>query len=199
MGNRIDTKILFELLGITDIMAMPDALMKIITGDRVIRDSLYRELLEMNGYDLSRDWFQALYEEELAQRRQNKQDFTPESVSVLCSLLIGNHSSVHEPTAGNGSMLISDWWNNVRKEWPGLYLPSMHMVDCWELSDRSIPILLLNLSIRGMMGIVHHGDVLENEEKCRYILLNKRDDALAFSDIVVDTTCRKTIIKEDMI
>lgn len=58
------------------------------------------------------------------------------------------------------------------------------MVTCWELSSRSIPILLLNLSIRGMMGYVYHGDVLENIVKQKYILLNAHDDTLGFSDII---------------
>jgi len=58
------------------------------------------------------------------------------------------------------------------------------MVTCWELSARSIPILLLNLSIRGIMGYVYHGDVLENEVKQKYILLNRKDDTLAFSEII---------------
>lgn len=57
------------------------------------------------------------------------------------------------------------------------------MVTCWELSSRSVPILLLNLSIRGIMGYVYHGDVIENTIKQKYILLNKNDDALAFSDV----------------
>ena len=58
------------------------------------------------------------------------------------------------------------------------------MVTCWELSDRAIPLLLLNMSIRGMMGYVYHGDVLENRVVQRYILLNETDDALAFSKVV---------------
>ena len=58
------------------------------------------------------------------------------------------------------------------------------MVTCWELSARSIPILLLNLSIRGIMGYVYHGDVLTKEVKQKYILLNRKDDTLAFSDII---------------
>lgn len=58
------------------------------------------------------------------------------------------------------------------------------MVTCWELSARSIPILLLNLSIRGMMGYVYHGDVLTKEVKQKYILLNRQDDTLAFSEII---------------
>lgn len=58
------------------------------------------------------------------------------------------------------------------------------MISVWELSDRAIPLLLLNLSIRGIMGYVYHGDVLEGTVKARYILLNRSDDALGFSDVV---------------
>nr|DAS26556.1 MAG TPA: hypothetical protein [Caudoviricetes sp.] len=36
------------------------------------------------------------------------------------------------------------------------------------------------------MGEVFHGDVLENSARAHYVLLNERDDALAFSDIVRD-------------
>lgn len=71
------------------------------------------------------------------------------------------------------------------------------MVTCWELSIRSIPILLLNLSIRGMMGYVYHGDVLTKEIKQKYILLNRKDDTLAFSEIIKDTE-NKLIIKKEI-
>lgn len=33
------------------------------------------------------------------------------------------------------------------------------------------------------MGVVYHGDVLEISIKQKYILLNRHDDALAFSEI----------------
>lgn len=188
-------KDLFELLCIDDIMKLPDALMAVLMGDGDRRHSFYRAMLELNAYDMSHDWFQPIYEEEMAQRKKQKQDFTPNSVSVLCSMIVGNHSSVHEPTAGNGSMLIADWWENAREELVYTYRPSHHMIDCWELSDRSIPILLFNLSVRGIMGVVHHGDVLEQSEKCRYLLLNRHDDPLAFSEIIIDNG-RKLKIKE---
>ena len=42
------------------------------------------------------------------------------------------------------------------------------------------------MAIRGMMGEVFHGDVLENVAKARYVLLNEQNDGLAFSDIVRD-------------
>ena len=133
---------------------------------------------------MSYDWFQKLYEFELAESRQKGQFFTPASLGFLCSSLTGQSGHVHEPTAGNGSMIIADWQQRRNKVAPWDYLPSMNMVTCWDLSARSIPILLLNLSIRGIMGYVYHGDVLTMEVKQKYILLNRKDDPLAFSEII---------------
>lgn len=175
---------ILQIFGISDLLNLPDAIMSLLNGDPIQRDSTYRELLRLAGYDLSYDWFQSIYEEELSQRKQKKQDFTPNSVGQLAAALCGEHSrSTYEPTAGNGSMLIADWDTKRRKAFPWKFFPSENQFECWELSDRSIPILLLNLSIRGMMGIVYHGDVLEKTVKQKYILLNRNDDALAFSEI----------------
>ncbi len=85
---------------------------------------------------------------------------------------------------GNGSMIIADWWQRCKQKMPWEHFPSQNMVTCWELSSRSIPILLLNLSIRGIMGYVYHGDVLTKEVKQKYILLNRKNDALAFSEVI---------------
>ena len=37
---------------------------------------------------------------------------------------------------------------------------------------------------RGIMGYVYHGDALTMEVKQKYILLNRKDDPLAFSEII---------------
>ena len=158
--------------------------MNILNGKINTRNDIYRELIKMNNYDMSHDWFQSLYEEELSERKQKKQDFTPRELGIICSRLTSQVGTVHEPTAGNGSMIITDWWERCRKVLPFDYYPSQNMVTCWELSSRSIPILLLNLSIRGIMGYVYHGDVLENDIRQKYILINEKDDALGFSDVV---------------
>lgn len=174
----------FSLFKIEDLNELPNAVMRIIEGDIRERNIIYHELMRMNGYDMSYDWFQELYENELSERKQKKQDFTPNTLGILCSKLTGQLGSIHEPTAGNGSMIIADWWQRCHNLLPWEHFPSQHMVTCWELSSRSIPILLLNLSIRGIMGYVYHGDVLENTVKQKYILLNAKDDTLGFSDII---------------
>ena len=172
--------------------------MNLLLGDIKVRDEVYRELIRNNNMDMSYDWFQDIYESELSERRQKKQDFTPNSLGILCSEITGQIGSIHEPTAGNGSMIIADWWQRCSKKMPWDHFPSQNMVTCWELSARSIPILLLNLSIRGIMGYVYHGDVLTNEVKQKYILLNRKDDTLAFSEIIKANINYKIIRKNEV-
>ena len=179
--NRDDILTLFR---ISDLMDLPVAVMKVLEGGIAHRNAIYQALIDMNGRDMERDWFQGLYEEELSQRKKNKQDFTPPEVCLIVSRLSGQRGTLHEPTAGTGGLIIADWWERCRKHLPWEHRPSEHMVTCWELSDRAIPLLLLNLSIRGIMGYVYHGDVLEKTVKQKYILLNRTDDTLAFSDVV---------------
>ena len=170
--------------GVQDIRTLPERIMEVLLGPQQARDEVYKELLKINNYDMSYDWFQQVYEAELSQRKEKKQDFTPNIIGQLTAKLCGtDQRTTYEPTAGNGSMLIADWYAKLSQKYPWEFLPSKNQVECWELSDRSIPILLLNLSIRGIMGVVYHGDVLEQTIKQKYILLNRRDDALAFSEI----------------
>lgn len=178
----------FQFFEIQDLTDLPEAVMKLISLDLELRNERYIELLKINHHKMDVDWFQGVYEEELAQRKQNKQDFTPRSVSEIASRLTGNPNSwIYEPTAGNGSMLITDWWQRCLKApTPWEFYPSQNMVCCWELSHRSIPILLLNLSIRGIMGYVFHGDVLTQEITAKYILLNRENSSVSFSEIIKD-------------
>lgn len=193
----MEKEAIFKLFAIEDLRDLPDAVMMLLDGDINIRNDVYRELIRLNNNDMSFDWFQDLYENELSERKQKKQDFTPNTLSVICSELTDQTGSIHEPTAGNGSMIIADWWQRCSKKIPWEHFPSQNMVTCWELSSRSIPILLLNLSIRGIMGYIYHGDVLEKSVKMKYILLNRKDDTLGFSDIIKDPK-NKLIIKEEI-
>jgi hypothetical protein len=152
----------YKLFKIEDLQDLPEAVNKVLELDMEKRNEFYIKLLELNNYDVSYDWFQKIYENELSERKQKKQDFTPNSVGVILSKITGTKKGkTYEPTAGNGSLLIASWWERcLRSDFPLMHFPSQNLVSCWELSNRSIPILLLNLSIRGMMGYVYHGDVL---------------------------------------
>lgn len=173
-----------RFLGFDDILNMPERIMQILSGDQNDRDDIYREAIKLHNGDLSYDWFTEIYMEEFAKRKENKQEFTPSEVSILVAMIAESDGRfVHEPTAGTGGMIIHSWWNKARASFPWRFKPSSYIVSCWELTDRTIPFLLFNLSIRGIMGEVFHGDVLENKAKARYVLINENDDSLAFSDI----------------
>lgn len=192
--NTLECK---ELFGLEDLKDLPESIMTVLFGDINKRNEVYRDLLRLNNYDVSYDWFQAPYEEELAERGQKKQDYTPNSLGRLASNLTSQSGWLYEPTAGNGSMVIADWWQRSLNTLPFIYRPSGNMVCCWELSARSIPLLLLNLSIRGIMGYVYHGDVLEQTVKAKYILLNREDDHLTFSEIIKDDAGKMKIHRID--
>lgn len=177
-----------QFFGVDDIMNLPKAVETVIHKPLTERNEIYREFMRLNNYDMGRDWFQRVYEEEFSQRKNQGQDFTPIEVTELCAMLAGveTASNVHEPTAGTGQLIISAWWTWARSRTPWEAFPSQFPVTVWEILERTIPFLLFNLSIRGLMGYVYCGDVLEQTVKAKYILLNRRDDALGFSEIIRD-------------
>lgn len=171
------------MLGITDSYQAPEKIMNILTGDEKECIRVFKEFLNYFKCDISYDWFHEYFEDEHADRKNNKQDFTPNVVGILLSRLTGvSKGVIYEPTAGNGSLIISNWWHRVKTLGTD-FKPSEHPVECWELSDRSIPLLLLNLSIRGINATVYHGDVLVKSIKSEYRLLNVKDIPFDFSII----------------
>lgn len=175
--------IIYEAFQVDDEIHLPDKVMQVVVGDIDARNNIYRHLINQFNGDLSHDWFQQFYEERFSQRKDLKQDFTPQNVCSLLAKLTDN-GTVHEPTAGNGGIIIAKWYNDIQNTLPWDYKPSQHMIDCWELSFSSLPFLLFNLSIRGIMGYVTHGDVLTMKIKRKYALLNRYDDPMGFSEII---------------
>lgn len=113
-----------RIFNVEDIINLPQAAMNIVMGDRERRDAVYRELLSVNCYDMSFDWFRQLYEEEFAQRKKQKQDFTPVEVSeIVAKIALPTVGTIHEPTAGTGGLIISAWWEQCRRAIPWDYYP----------------------------------------------------------------------------
>ena len=191
-----DPRNLLSFFGVGDSMDLPNAVMRVVLSPLPERDTVYRNFLAEFGHDAGRDWFRELYEAELAERKQKGQDFTAPEVSELLAELAEADGSMHEPTAGTGGLLVAAWNRARMSVLPWEFFPSRHMVDCWELSDRSVPILLFNLSIRGIMGYIHHGDVLEQKAVMHYVLLNRSDDALGFSEVIKDPEGRMWIVQD---
>lgn len=178
----LTTKIIHELLGVDEVYKAPDTLMTILF-DKEKREELFRRFL-VHETDVSYEWFMQYFEEEQADRKNKKQDFTPKSVSTLLSKIVSGNQ-YYEVAAGTGGILIQAWQEQRLNDNPFTYRPSNYWYHVEELSDKAIPFLLFNMLIRGMNGIVVHGDALTREIKNVYFLQNTKDDYLGFSDLNV--------------
>lgn len=181
-----------ELLGVDDAYKAPERLMRILR-DKEAREEMFRAFLEAFDYDVSYDWFTNYFQDEHADRKTQKQDFTPRSVNELVTALVGaKHDGIgdagatrYEPCAGTGGMTIAQWNSDRMNHSPFDYRPSWYFYVCEELSDRALPFLLFNVMIRGMNAVLVHGDVLSRKAKAVYFVQNDADDHLTFSSLNV--------------
>ncbi|ELU5588563.1 N-6 DNA methylase [Clostridium perfringens] len=172
-----------KIFGISDSYEAPAKIMEILYN-REEREKVFKELLELHDYNVNFDWFYEYFQEEHSDRKKKKQDFTPESVAELLSQLAGTDEGLYyECCAGTGGIMIKYWDKYRRTFSPFDYTPDLHFAVVEELSDRCIPFLLLNMMIRGMNGIVIHGDTLTRKCKNAYFICNQTNDHLSFSGI----------------
>lgn len=183
MDNPI-VRTLNDLFGVKEAYRAPDALLKILFN-KSEREPLFHELLELFNYDVSFDWFHDYFQEAQADRKNFKQDFTPHSLSQLLSRLIepdmGNTLDV---AAGTGGILIQHWQEQRCKFGPIKYNPRAFWYQAEELSDRAIPFLIFNMAIRGMNGVILHGDALTRKFKAVYFIRNNTSDYQAYSEVM---------------
>lgn len=179
MVDKINT-----ILKIDESFKAPKRVMDILY-DKEEREKVIKELLKVFDNDVSYDWFRQYYEEEQADRKKSKQDFTPQCVTELLSKLAGDKFPTYDCCSGTGGIIISKWYNDCMLESPFKYNPSNHLYICEEYSDRAIPFLLLNLIIRGMNAAVIQCDVLTRECKGIFFIDNQQNDFLKFSNFNV--------------
>lgn len=177
----IDNKQINELLGITESYKAPATLLNILYNKEK-REKLFKEFLKLK-LPINEEWFRDYFENEHADRKEKKQDFTPNSVIKLLSTLVGGGNTVYDCCSGNGGIVIQKWWDNCLKESPLTYKPSNYIYVCEELSERSIPFLLFNLAIRGMNAIVINCDAISRNCYGVFYIHNEKDDYLGFSNI----------------
>ena len=172
-----------KLIGVKESYQAPDALMTILY-DKERREALARSLLPLFNYDVSKDWFHTYFQDEHADRKKKKQDFTPGEVADLTARLTGVGFSRCDIAAGTGGLTIKTWHNDRLKHTPFDYRPSYYLYHCEELSDRALPFLLFNLAIRGMNATVLHGDTLSRRGvKGVFFIQNDYDETNRFSSI----------------
>lgn len=175
-----------RLIGVDESYKAPKRVMEIISNKGTSKEVFLKFMSEFD-YDLSYEWFSKYFEDEHADRKNKKQDFTPTSISRLMSELKGSepqYGVIYEPAAGTGSTIISHWYKETRKHsFPWDYHPDYYLYLCEELSDKTIPFLLFNLLIRGMNAIVIHGNSLTREAREVYHCDNTEDSFMSFSEL----------------
>ncbi|WP_242651968.1 N-6 DNA methylase [Leuconostoc kimchii] len=184
MMIKTASKTIHKIFGVKESFKLPDEMMKIVL-DKEKRETAMMRYLDEYTRDLSYDGFHEYYEEEQAERKKNKQDFTPDSISDILSKIVGTSNSYYEPTAGTGGMLIRKWHQDQMATSPFDYKPSNYLFFAEELSDRALPFLIFNLAIRGINAAVIHGDVLTREARGVFFIQNDNDDFLGFSSVNV--------------
>ena len=193
---QFDVNTVNKILNIDDAYKAPDTLLALML-DKIQRENIFKKFLNVST-DLSFDWFHEYFEDEQAERKSKKQDFTPDSIATLLNKLTGNTTgSSYEPTAGTGGILITRWRQDCLNDpvgtknntnIPGIsfftYDPRKYWYQVEELSDRAVPFLIFNMAIRGMNGVAIQCDSLSREAKEAYFIRNDTDNALAFSEVI---------------
>lgn len=133
-----------------------------------------------------------------------KQDFTPDTIAKLANSIASEpgQTDYYEMAAGTGGMMIARWVYNIKED-PAFalkrketmvndvltssiftYSPRAYWYHLEELSDRAIPFLLFNSSVRGINAEVIQCDSLSRKAKRAFYVKNDSNDFLAFSDIL---------------
>lgn len=180
-----------RILGINESYKAPEAMMKALF-DEENRKGMFLQFMEAFDYELDREWFYEYFEDEHADRKTKKQDFTPQSVSnLMAGILMAtkvkeddrDYQVVEEPAAGCGSTIIQHWNNTRKGHTPWDFRPDDYLYLLTEKASKTIPFLLFNLMIRGMNAIVIHGDALTQEMYAGYWIYNEQNTSMVFSDI----------------
>lgn len=178
------TKTINDLLGIKDSYQAPQRIMDILYSGIEDRNKVFMNFLEAFDKNVTYDWFHDYFQDEHADRKKHKQDFTPQSISKLLGEIVGSEGNTYyEPAAGTGGILIERWNQDRMKHTPFDYEPRDYYYTAEELSDRTIPFLLFNMLIRGMNGNVVQCDVLTRESTGAFFIQNDANDFMGFSSL----------------
>lgn len=161
---------ILEICGVKEVFELPQVLLtKLLSSEQ-------SELLERIGAiygDRQLDQFRDFFQEEGADRKKLKQDYTPDGVAELLARVSRSGKSLADICAGTGSLTIQ-YLN---------YHPDVEFVRCEEFSARVIPFLLINLAIRKIDAEVIHGDSLTREHFNIYAI---RDGVISQIDSPTD-------------
>ena len=121
-------------------------------GDALMRATVEKDVAKMDAFvaitGLETDSLQRIYQYYCADRKEKKQDFTPDSLAELLSMLIDDEVIV-DMCAGTGSLTIKKWTEKPKQKFA-----------LAEIDESVVPYLLFNLVVRNIDSEVVVGDVL---------------------------------------
>ena len=167
----LTNEVINNLIGVSESFHAPYKLTETLS-DKNSRINLFESFLFYES-NLNYDWFTDYFQAEHSDRKSKKQDFTPDGIVKIANSVLGHFESNTDICAGTGGLTIKRWTENKDA-----------IFYCEEFSDRAVPFLLFNLSIRNMEAYVFHGDALERDFKNIYQLTKGEK----FSEITIIQT-----------
>ena len=135
-------KTLLEIFDVKEAYKLPDKIMEALMSDRA--EMIIREVKDNAGCDL-RDIFQ----QEQGDRKNLKQDFTPDCIATLVAGLM-KPGDVLDMCSGTGTL------SKAAARRHGMKICEQ------EISERTIPFAILDACIEGMEGNISHADCLRD-------------------------------------
>ncbi len=148
--KKITNQIINNLLEIKESYELPDKLMTLLLHNNLMT-KLFDKFMEYE-IDLTKDFFRDYFQEQHADRKGLKQDYTPDAICKIISKLQNEKDTLLDVCSGTGALSLFSYNENN----------DLSLI-CEEISQRSISTLLFNLAIRNIKGYVLRKDVLKNE------------------------------------
>lgn len=158
-----------EILKCRETSEIPKKLLNALL-DEDSRERILQLINDKKGDEII-DVFRDMFQEEQSNRKELKQDYTPDGLSNLLANLSGETKNLADVCAGTGSLTVAFLKTHQEVEF----------VRCEEFSAQPIPFLLLNLALMNVDGEVVHGDSLTQE----VFMVYKLKHSESFSEIQI--------------
>lgn len=143
MAEPKQKRSLLDIFGVKEAYKLPDKIMEYLLSDQA--EDKVKEVKD-EGYTEIRDIFQ----EEQGDRKNLKQDFTPDCICEIISKIMKDGDCI-DMCSGTGA--LSKWANKIRGT----------TINEYEYSERTIPFALLDACVNGMTGTISRADCLRSQ------------------------------------
>lgn len=172
----------YDMLDVDEHMNFTNRIKELVF-DKKEREEFYHKILNIH-HDMSIDFFREYFMTHSAVSSKG-QIYAPDALGKVISFLVGGYGGADLTGAGTGTLIIQKWQNDRMNADFFNYLPSDYWYQALELSDEAISFLIHAFAIRGMNGVIIHGDALEMAVKQVYFIQNSANNPIGFSEVNV--------------